>query len=367
VLREGECRIPSGCAITGFINRDGRRTTGNPIIESIALMNERSNGLGGGFVAYGIYPEFKDSYALHLLFEDKSSRHQVEELLKDNFFIEAEDCIPTRLTRGIGKAPLLWRYFVLPRVAKSESLETSQDMITHLVMGINDTIPGAYVISSGRNMGAFKGVGYPEDIGEFYRLDEYQAHTWVAHGRFPTNTPGWWGGAHPFTLLDWSVVHNGEVSSYGANKHFLQMHGYKITLQTDTEVITYALDFLVRRQKLPLEAAAKVLAPPFWVHIDRMPAEERELYAQLRVVYGSLLLNGPFSIIVGFPGGIMALNDRLKLRPLVAGEKGATLYVASEEAAIRAICPNPERIWYPRGGEPVIGKLEENALCCQSA
>jgi len=61
------------------------------------------------------------------------------------------------------------------------------------------------------------------------------------------------------------------------------------------------------------------------------------------------------------------LNDRLKLRPLVAGEKGATLYVASEEAAIRAICPNPERIWYPRGGEPVIGKLEENALCCQSA
>ena len=25
--------------------------------------------------------------------------------------------------------------------------------------------------------------------------------------------PGWWGGAHPFALLDYSVVHNGEISS----------------------------------------------------------------------------------------------------------------------------------------------------------
>jgi glutamate synthase domain-containing protein 1 len=367
VVREGECRIPSGCAITGFINRDGKRTSGTRILDSIALMHERSNGLGGGFVAYGIYPEFRDSYALHLLFEDKLSRHRVEELLKDNFHVEAEDSIPTRYNRTIQKAPLLWRYFVLPRVARSDSVAASQEMITQLVMEINDSIPGAYVISSGKNMGAFKGVGYPENIGDFFRLDEYKAHTWIAHGRFPTNTPGWWGGAHPFTLLDWSVVHNGEVSSYGANKHFLQMHGYKITLQTDTEEITNALDFLVRRNHLPLEVAAKVLAPPFWVHVDRMPPETKELYTQLRVVYGSLLLNGPFSIIVGFPGGIMALNDRLKLRPLVAGEKGATLYVASEEAAIRAICPDPEKIWYPRGGEPVIGRLEENVLCSKSA
>jgi len=40
-------------------------------------------------------------------------------------------------------------------------------------------------------MGAFKGVGYPEDIGVFYKLDEYKAYIWTAHGRFPTNTPGW--------------------------------------------------------------------------------------------------------------------------------------------------------------------------------
>ncbi|GAF27072.1 class II glutamine amidotransferase [Neomoorella thermoacetica] len=368
MLREGDYRIPSGCAISGFINKDGRRVNGSSIVQSIALMQERSNGLGGGFAAYGIYPEYKDYYALHLLFEDKISRNQVEELIKDNFYIEAEDRIPTRHVRAISKAPLLWRYFVTPRVSKiDESQETEENFMTQLVMRINAQVKGAYVVSSGKNMGAFKGVGYPEDIGEFFRLDEYRAYSWIAHGRFPTNTPGWWGGAHPFTLLDWSVVHNGEVSSYGANRRFLEMYDYKITLQTDTEVIAYAVDLLVRRHKLPLELAARVLAAPFWQEIDRLPAQERDLYTRLRVVYGSLLLNGPFSIIVGFSGGIMALNDRLKLRPLVAGSKGNTLYVASEEAAIREICPDVEEVWYPRGGEPVIGRLEEEAQCRLSA
>ncbi len=234
--------------------------------------------------------------------------------------------------------------------------------MTRLVMRINDTVKGAYVVSSGKNMGAFKGVGYPEDIGEFFRLDEYKAYSWIAHGRFPTNTPGWWGGAHPFTLLDWAVVHNGEISSYGANRRFLEMYGYKMTLQTDTEVVTYAIDLLVRRHGLSLELAARVLAPPLWQEIDRLPASESDLYTCLRIVYGSLLMNGPFSIIVGFSGGLMALNDRLKLRPLVAASSGSTLYVASEEAAIREICPSPEKVWYPKGGEPVIGRLERREI-----
>ena len=44
----------------------------------------------------------------------------------------------------------------------------------------------------------------------------------------PTNTPGWWGGAHPFALLDYSVVHNGEISSYDANRRCMEMFGYQL-------------------------------------------------------------------------------------------------------------------------------------------
>ena len=57
----------------------------------------------------------------------------------------------------------------------------------------------------------------------------------------------------------------------------------------------------------------------------------------------------------------MALNDRLKLRSLVAAEKGNTVYFSSEEAAIRVVEENPDRIWAPRGGEAVIVTLDEEA------
>jgi glutamate synthase domain-containing protein 1 len=70
------------------------------------------------------------------------------------------------------------------------------------------------------------------------------------------------------------------------------------------------------------------------------------------------LINGPFSIILGFKNGMIALNDRIKLRSLVAAEKGSRLYIASEESAIRIICDDPHKIWSPQGGEPVIALLE---------
>ena len=219
---------------------------------------------------------------------------------------------------------------------------------------------GAYVFSSGKNMGVFKAVGYPEDVGAFYRLEEYEGYSWTAHGRYPTNTPGWWGGAHPFAMLDYSIVHNGEISSYDANRRFIEMYGYKCTLLTDTEVITYIVDFLLRRRKLTLEETAHVIAAPFWSTIAGKSEEERKRYTYLRNVYSSLLITGPFSILLGFEGGLMALNDRLKLRSMVAAEKGDRVYIASEECAIRMMEPDVERIWAPKGGEPVIITLNRN-------
>jgi glutamate synthase domain-containing protein 1 len=212
-------------------------------------------------------------------------------------------------------------------------------------------------------MGAFKAVGFPEDVGRFYKLEEYQGYSWAAHGRYPTNTPGWWGGAHPFTLLDYSVVHNGEISSYDANRRFIEMFGYKCTLQTDTEVITYILDYLIRVQGLTLEEASNVIAAPFWSTIESEKDDmRRKRYTYLRTVFPSLLVTGPFSIVLGFTGGIMALNDRLKLRSMVVGEKDDKVFIASEEAAIRTMEPNLDKIWAPGGGEPVIIKAKEGAF-----
>lgn len=357
---EGQIRIPSGCAIAAVISKEGNRMTGEKIIESMKPMHDRSNGLGGGFCAYGIYPEYKEQYALHIFFNDHNCRQDCERFLKDSFEIVKAENIPTRKIPAITDEPLIWRYFVSPLSSVLASMQLDEkEYVVRIVTKINTEMNGSYVFSCGKNMGAFKAVGFPEDVGHFYRLEEYKGYSWTAHGRYPTNTPGWWGGAHPFCLLDYSIVHNGEISSYDANRRFIEMFGYKCTLQTDTEVITYIADYLLRRQGLTLEEAASVIAAPFWDTINQKSPKEREKLKYLRSVFSSLLITGPFSIVLGFEGGIMALNDRLKLRSMVVGEKDDKVFIASEEAAIRTMEPNAENIYAPSGGEPVIVKVKE--------
>ncbi|MDD5947755.1 MAG: hypothetical protein PUC41_08195 [Oscillospiraceae bacterium] len=361
---EGQVRIPSGCAIAAVISKDGNRMTGEKIVESMKPMHDRSNGLGGGFAAYGIYPEYKAFYALHMFFHDRATRKECETFLKERFEIVKSEIMPTRKIPAITDEPVIWRYFVAPLKSQLHNLQLDEkEYVARTVMKINCEMPGSFVFSSGKNMGAFKAVGFPEDVGVFYKLDEYEGYSWTAHGRYPTNTPGWWGGAHPFTLLDYSIVHNGEISSYDANRRFIEMFGYKCTLQTDTEVITYIMDYLIRVQKLSLGEAASVIAAPFWSTIkNKTDLYDKQKHEYLRTVFPSLLITGPFSIVFGFNGGLMALNDRLKLRSMVVGEKNDKVFIASEEAAIRVMEPNAENIYAPAGGEPVIITVKEGAI-----
>ena len=328
MLREGEVRIPSGCAISGIFSKKGKTLNGRSII---------------------------------IFYDNTSAKLACEKFIDKHFDVINLSKIPTKKIAAIMNEPIIMRYFVkpLPNRLKESQLDENEFTVK-CVIKINTTINGAYVFSSGKNMGIFKAVGYPEDVGEFYRLDEYEGYCWTAHGRYPTNTPGWWGGAHPFAMLDLSIVHNGEISSYDANRRFIEMFGYKCTLLTDTEVITYLFDHLIRHHGLPIEVAADVLTAPEWDEIDRMNDEQKEYFTNLRSIYSSALVNGPFSVILGSNKGLLAINDRLKLRSLTAATKGTRAYFASEESAIRVVCPNPEKVWSVSGAEPVFIPLEIN-------
>lgn len=358
-MKEGQVRIPSGCAISGIFAKDGKLISGRDIITSISTMHDRSNGLGGGFAGYGIYPQYKDLYALHVFYDSLESRNKCEAYLDDHFDIVNLSKIPVRKSPKITDEPLIWRYFVRPHHTKMLSFHLGEDeFVSRCTFYINTAIEGAYVFSSGKNMGVFKAVGFPEDVGEYYRLDEYEGYCWTAHGRYPTNTPGWWGGAHPFTLLNWSVVHNGEISSYDANRRYVEQFGYDCELQTDTEVITYLFDLLSRRHGLSPELAAHIMTAPAWDEIDAMDAADAAFETALRTTYASALVNGPFSVILGSSEGLLAINDRLKLRALMAAEKGSMVYMASEQAAIELVCPDAENMRAIGGGEPFVVQLD---------
>jgi len=347
-------KVIAACSIFGAMDRSGKRMSAHDTVRAIANMHVRSNGLGGGFAGYGIYPEHPGHYALHVMYLAPGAREELEARLARDFSVALAEPIPLRPGANVWNAPELWRYFALPT---ADNGLAPDDYVMGHVMRINSTVEDAFIFSSGKNMGVFKGVGFPEDVADFFRLDDYQGYIWVAHGRFPTNTPGWWGGAHPFNLLDWTVVHNGEISSYDTNRRFLEMYGYCCTMMTDTEVVAYAVDLLMRRHGLPIELVKDVLAPRFWQEIDRESGPLAEAKRTLRQVYSELLLNGPFTVIIAHNGEMIGLTDRIRLRPLTAATRGDVLYLSSEESAIRLVSPQLDRAWIPDGGEPVVGRL----------
>lgn len=347
------------CGIIGVIDRGRQRMDGSKIKSALSLMDERGSGEGAGYVAYGAFPDFADLYAVHVFFDNiHETKSMVDRELNKWGTIEHEEEVPTYEQPNIRKVHTPWRYFFRPDPSlMPRSITPDDDIVAYLVMRINTSIPGALVFSSGKNIGVFKASGWPEEVADFYRIQDYKGYLWLGHNRYPTNTPGWWGGAHPFNLLNWSVVHNGEITSYGTNRRYIESYGYKCTMFTDTEVVAYLFDHLVRRQGMTPELAVRALAPPFWDEIDRMPEKEELINRAIRLAYGPALMNGPFAIVVATHDTMVGFTDRIKLRPLVTGERGDRLYISSEEAAIRVMEPDVENITMPRAGQPVIGRV----------
>ena len=58
---------------TGQVQRWRRRADA-----LLAAMHERSNGLGGGFAGYGIYPEYRELYAFHVFYDTVDAQHAAE-------------------------------------------------------------------------------------------------------------------------------------------------------------------------------------------------------------------------------------------------------------------------------------------------
>ncbi len=353
--RYGDDKVSDGCSIFGVMDTTGAPIPADVAIRAIDLMRDRDNGLGGGFAAYGLYPEHADEYAFHVMYTSRQGQRDTEDYLSQSFCIVQSEPMETD-PGAIPNAPLMYRYFAYVRPDRLAGADEPQ-FVAERTMYINTSIIDSFVFSGGKNLGVFKGVGHPYDIARFFRLERYSGYLWTAHGRFPTNTPGWWGGAHPFSLLDWTVVHNGEISSYGINKRFLEQYGYVCSLQTDTEVVAYAVDLLVRRHGLSMETAARVIAAPFWSDLSGSDPAATRTQQALRMTYGGLLLNGPFTVIVARSGEMVGLTDRIRLRPLVVASHGARLYLSSEESAIRLVSPELDDVWIPVGGQPVIARL----------
>ena len=84
--------------------------SGEGMIEAISVMHDRSNGLGGGFAGYGIYPHYKDFYAFHLFYSQKEAQEETEAFLGRHFEIVYSSEMQTRKIPSVRDEPIAVSY-----------------------------------------------------------------------------------------------------------------------------------------------------------------------------------------------------------------------------------------------------------------
>ena len=237
-----------GCGVTGFAC--SIPVGGKHIFEPSRQMHNRGNGKGGGIAAVGFEPEalgvtrevLDTHYMLQVALidpEDNTVAKAVEDqfitpfltVVKSGMVPTVEDwrSIPSLEVRP----PDIMRYFVrVKQDVLSDFIEKNgfqnlkpgraeDEFVVQNAIKLNTTFYStlgekkAFVMSHGRNMMILKIVGFAEDVASYYKLEEFKAHIWIAHQRYPTKGRVWHpGGAHPFSGMDEALVHNGDFANY---------------------------------------------------------------------------------------------------------------------------------------------------------
>src|SRR6266849_5608003 len=246
----------------------------------------------------------------------------------------------------------------------------------------------AFVLSHGKNMMVLKLVGYGDDVIRYYRLEDFRAHIWIGHHRYPTKGRVWHpGGAHPFVGLHEALVHNGDFANYHSIVEYLAQRKIRPLFLTDTEVSVLLFDLLNRVHRYPLEYLLEALAPTTERDFEMLPEEKKNVYRAIQSTHIHGSPDGPWFFIVARnepEKGLLQLigiTDTSMLRPQVfALQEGRVRIgvIASERQAINAMLSRlaedgkiPTRYadvyWNARGGSHTDGgafvfTLEDTAL-----
>lgn len=394
-----------GCGVTGFIS--SVPVTGKNIFEPSVQMHNRGNGKGGGIAAVGFIPEslgvskkvLEEDYMLHIALLDADVGPELENtFIKPFFTIDKAETLPTIDDyRSIGlevRPPDIMRYFVRVkdgvlnqfiqdnrlenlsrRDAEDEFLfQNSFRINTKYYASLGDK--KAFVMSHGRNMMILKIVGYAENVVKYYRLEDFKAHAWIAHQRYPTRGRVWHpGGCHPFSALNEALVHNGDFANYQSVSEYLKQRNYYPLFLTDTEEAALLLDLWSRVYKYPLEYLIEAMAPTSEMDFDLLPPAKQQIYKTIQTHHVNASPDGPWFFIIARNDVInnqlqlIGITDTAMLRPqvfalqegnvqigLICSEKQAIdatlMSLAREDSRFRPIA---DKYWNARGGSHTDG------------
>ena len=401
-----KCDEEGGCGVTGFMC--SIPVAGRHIYEPSVQMHNRGNGKGGGIAAVGLSAEslgipqdiLEDHYLLQVAYLDPNCQTELEaKFITPNLNVHTSGMIPTISDHtSIGlevKPPDVCRYFVrvkpevLAAFIKEHNLESldprkaEDEFISQNTYRLNQAYYAslgdkqAFVLSHGRNIMILKVVGYAEQATQYYCLEDFKAHGWIAHQRYPTRGRLWHpGGAHPFSGMHEALVHNGDFANYHAVSEYL--HQYKIHQQflTDTEVSVQLLDLYNRTFEYPMEYIIEAIAPTTEYDFDSLPEEKQKVYRYIQSQHTAGSPDGPWFFIIARNDPyndfmqLLGITDTAMLRPqvfaLLERDEVQIGLVCSEKQAIDAtlqnlakedprFCPVADKYWNARGGSASDG------------
>jgi len=395
-----------GCGVVGFCC--SVPVPGKHIYEPSRQMHNRGNGKGGGIAAVGLVPEqlgvsreiLDSHYLLHLAFIDTKVRPEIEAQFVTPYFDIAatgqlDQIADWKSVPGLEVLPPeVSRYFVRVKpkvldefIAKNhlhalDRREAEDEFVNQNSFALNQKYYAslgekrAFVLSHGRDIMILKVVGFAEAIVKYYKIEEFCAHEWIAHQRFPTKGRVWHpGGAHPFAAIDMALVHNGDFANYHSVSEYLKQRQIYPQFLTDTEVSALLFDLLSRTYHYPLEYIIEALAPTTELDFDRLEPEKQKIYRAIQATHIHGSPDGPWFFIIARTLArqkqfqLMGITDTAMLRPQVFafcdGEVQVGL-IGSEKQAIDAtllslskddkrICPVADRYWNARGGSHTDG------------
>ena len=394
-----------GCGVTGFMS--SVKVKGRHIFEPSRQMHNRGNGKGGGIAAIGldaddlgVTPEIlKEDYLFQVAYLKGECRQALEDKYITPYFNirHIEALKPVADFRDVPslevKPPDVVRYFlrVKPQVLQQfmkdkglnfrESRRAEDEFVYQNSFKLNSEFYAgesqqAFVMSHSRNLMVLKIVGYAEAVVQYYQMENFKAHGWIAHQRYPTKGRVWHpGGAHPFTGLNEALVHNGDFANYHGVSEYLRQRNIFPLFMTDTEVSVLLFDLLTRVYNYPLEYAIEALAPTGELDFEQLPPEKKDVYGLIQATHVHGSPDGPWFFIIARNDTandtlqLLGITDTSMLRPqvfaLMEGEVQVGL-ICSEKQAIDATLQSlaeedprfgkvADKYWNARGGSHTDG------------
>ena len=233
-------------------------------------------------------------------------------------------------------------------VDKSEEATEQRNMDIRLDLRKNGEEHGGdlTVFSFWPQVVMIKEVGWPLQVGDALGLNDgrIKARVVMAQGRQNTNYGINLYACHPFFIQGISTMTNGENTAFIPIKEWLsgkQIPGY-LGYQSDSEVFTHILHYVVKKLKLPLEAYKHVMTPLKTEELDAHP--QGEFLKGLRAVCRRLIIDGPNAVIGTLPDETCLLTmDHKKLRPATVGGKPGVWAMASEICGVDAMIPDRDK------------------------